>query len=61
MTVSPEVTTRPLRVFISYSQHDRAGHSSQVLAFGNALRDDGIEVELDRYHQEELIDWPRWC
>jgi tetratricopeptide (TPR) repeat protein len=59
MTVSPE--ERPLRVFISYSQHDPAAHSRRVLAFGNALLDDGIEVELDQYHQEELIDWPRWC
>jgi len=61
MTAPPEVTPRPLRVFISYSQHDPGGHSSRVLAFGNALLDDGIEVELDQYHQEELIDWPRWC
>ncbi|MFN2622592.1 MAG: toll/interleukin-1 receptor domain-containing protein [Chthoniobacterales bacterium] len=60
MSVPPE-TESSLRVFISYSQHDPAKHSPQVLAFGNALLDDGIEVELDQYHQEELIDWPRWC
>src|SRR5262245_52413356 len=61
MTPSPEVIARPVRVFISYSQHDPAEHSPRVLAFGNALLDDGIDVELDQYHQQELIDWPRWC
>ncbi|AUB84438.1 SEFIR domain-containing protein [Candidatus Thiodictyon syntrophicum] len=49
-----------LRVFISYAQEDPA-HSARVLALANALRRDGIATELDQYHQQELIDWPRWC
>ncbi|MDB6122848.1 MAG: hypothetical protein JWQ71_1841, partial [Pedosphaera sp.] len=24
-------------------------------------RDNGINVELDQYYTEEIIDWPRWC
>lgn len=48
------------RVFISYAQEDVA-HSARVLALSNALRRDGITSELDQYHQQELIDWPRWC
>ena len=22
---------------------------------------DGLDVELDQYHQNEIVDWPRWC
>lgn len=47
-------------VFISYS-HDSPAHSARVLAFAMALRDHGIDVELDQFHTEEIIDWPRWC
>ena len=25
------------------------------------LRRDGIDAELDQFHQEELLHWPRWC
>ena len=48
------------KVFISYS-HDSTAHSSHVLAFAIALRDHGIDVELDQFHTDEIIDWPRWC
>jgi len=48
------------RVFVSYS-HDSPAHSARVLAFAQALRDDGIDVELDQFHQDEIVDWPRWC
>ncbi len=48
------------RVFISYS-HDSKAHSKRVLALAQALRRDGIDVELDQYHTEEILDWPRWC
>lgn len=48
------------RVFISYAQHTLA-HSARVLALALALRDCGIAVELDEFHKNELIDWPRWC
>jgi SEFIR domain len=50
-----------VRVFISYSQHDPAMHSQRVLTLAHALADDGLDVELDQYHQNELIDWPGWC
>jgi TIR domain len=48
------------RVFISYSQHDPA-HSQRVREIADVLAADGIDVELDQYHQNEPIDWPRWC
>jgi tetratricopeptide (TPR) repeat protein len=48
------------RVFISYSQHDPA-HSRRVREFAEALASDGLDVELDQYHQHEVLDWPRWC
>ncbi len=48
------------RVFISYS-HDSRKHCDQVLALAQQLRRDGIETELDQFHQNELVHWPRWC
>jgi tetratricopeptide (TPR) repeat protein len=50
----------PPRIFVSYAQQSER-HSEAVLALAQALNDDGLSVELDRYHQHELIDWPRWC
>ncbi len=50
----------PTRVFISYAQHAYA-HSAAVLALAQALSEDGIAVELDRYHQHELTHWPSLC
>ena len=47
-------------VFISYS-HDSPEHSARVLDFAVALRSHGIDVELDQFHTDEIIDWPRWC
>jgi hypothetical protein len=53
--------THPIpRVFISYAQHDPA-HSARVLELAYALEADGLSVELDQFHGQELIDWPRWC
>jgi len=48
------------RVFISYS-HDNRAHCDAVLALAQQLRRDGIAAELDQFHQEELLHWPRWC
>ncbi len=48
------------RVFISYS-HDSSEHSERVLKLAWALRGHGIDVELDQFHNEEIVDWPRWC
>lgn len=50
----------PPKVFISYS-HDNREHCDQVLAFAQQLRRDGIDAELDQFHQDELVHWPRWC
>ena len=51
---------RDIKVFISYS-HDSPEHSERVLKLAWALRDNGIDVELDQFHNEEIVDWPRWC
>jgi hypothetical protein len=47
-------------VFVSYS-HDSPSHKDRVREFAVALRDQGINVELDQFHEAEIIDWPRWC
>ena len=36
------------RVFVSYS-HDSEEHRQRVLTLANKLRDDGIDVRIDRY------------
>jgi hypothetical protein len=48
------------RVFISYS-HDSDEHRQRVLCLAQALRDHGVDAELDQYHENEIVDWPRWC
>jgi tetratricopeptide (TPR) repeat protein len=50
----------PVKVFISYS-HDSPAHSTRVLTFAAALRNHGVDVELDQFHTNEIVDWPRWC
>ncbi|HEV2841304.1 MAG TPA: toll/interleukin-1 receptor domain-containing protein [Chthoniobacterales bacterium] len=61
MTPAEQGQFRSPRIFISYSQHDPAQHSRRVREFAQALADDGLDVELDQYHQNEPVDWPRWC
>ncbi len=55
-------TASPVRVFISYS-HDSPAHKQRVLQLANALRDNGIDAELDQYHEHAPPPqgWPRWC
>jgi tetratricopeptide (TPR) repeat protein len=60
MDAAEQTQTPPPRVFISYS-HDSGEHADRVLALAQQLRRDGIEVELDQFHQNELQHWPRWC
>lgn len=48
------------KVFISYS-HDSPEHSEHVLSLAWALRRNGSDVELDQFHNEAVVDWPRWC
>ena len=50
----------PPKVFISYS-HDTPEHKTRVLAFANALRDHGVDAEIDQYQQRPPQGWPRWC
>ena len=50
---------RRVRVFLSYS-HDSQEHCDLVLALAQQLRRDGVDAELDQFHQDELLHWPRW-
>jgi hypothetical protein len=43
-----------------YAQYEPA-HSKRVHALARALAADGLDVELDQFHADETIDWPRWC
>jgi hypothetical protein len=47
------------KVFISYS-HDSPEHCDRVLDLAQQLRRDGIDAELDQFHQDEFVNWPRW-
>jgi hypothetical protein len=58
--MSTQAPYRQSRVFISYS-HDSREHCDRVLTLAQQLRGDGIETELDQFHQDELLHWPRWC
>lgn len=48
------------KVFISYS-HDSPEHGERVLRFADALRRDGVDAEIDQYHQRPPQGWPAWC
>jgi hypothetical protein len=55
MCASPEG-----RVFIAYS-HDSKEHMKTVLALCNRLRKDGIDCDIDQYHEQGPPEgWPRW-
>jgi SEFIR domain len=60
MNDSESGKSRLTRVFISYSHDDRA-HCDRVLSLAQQLRRDGIDVELDQFHQYEPLHWPCWC
>jgi hypothetical protein len=60
MSASEQISLARTRVFISYS-HDGPEHCDRVLNLAQQLRRDGINTELDQFHQEELKHWPRWC
>jgi hypothetical protein len=51
---------RTIKVFISYS-HDSTEHCEHVLQLAEALRSQGIDAELDRYHVGPPEGWPHWC
>jgi len=46
-------------VFISYSQ-DNAAHMADVLNLANRLRLDGVDCELDQFHEAPPEGWPVW-
>lgn len=60
MSAAEQTKTGSPRVFISYS-HESCEHCDRVLALAQQLRRDGIDAELDQFHQDELLHWPRWC
>lgn len=60
MSGSEQTSPARPRVFVSYS-HDNPEHCDRVLDLAQQLRRDGIDAELDQFHQEELKHWPRWC
>ncbi len=57
----PMSPANPPKVFISYS-HETAEHDERIRKLADQLCEkDGIEVELDQYHQRPSQGWPRWC
>lgn len=48
------------KVFISYA-HERPEHDERVLALANALRDHGVDAEIDRYEDAPPYGWAQWC
>ncbi len=47
------------KIFISYSD-DSPGHSENVLALSNRLRNDGIDCQVDQYENSPAEGWPKW-
>jgi tetratricopeptide (TPR) repeat protein len=60
-TISPAMppAERPPKVFISYS-HDTPEHIERVLALGQRLLTDGVDVVLDRLVFPPPSNWPLW-
>jgi hypothetical protein len=55
-----KMPTSSPKVFISYS-HDSAEHKERVLRFGQRLREDGIDAQIDQYvGGRPPGGWPRW-
>jgi len=50
----------PVKVFISYSW-DTEEHRVRVLELANALREAGVDAEIDQYYPHNALPWPRWC
>lgn len=56
--IGPNQVTIP-KLFISYS-HDSESHKQRVLDLAQQLRQDGIDVSLDRFVQSPPEGWPLW-
>lgn len=50
--------TEPITAMITWSH--AGARQDHVLGLAQALRSNGIDVELDLYHQQEAVDWTRW-
>ncbi len=60
MRVVEHKSSRPPRVFISYS-HDSTQHKELVLHFAKRLRKDGVDAQIDQYVAgRPQGGWPRW-
>lgn len=46
-------------VFISYS-HDSEHHMVRVREFADRLRAEGVDCDIDQYHEAPPEGWPRW-
>ena len=55
----PDVSDRPLKVFISYA-HDSREHDARVLELANRLRTDGFDCDLDQFQSSPPEGWPKW-
>jgi SEFIR domain len=51
--------SQALKVFISYG-HDSPEHKERVLGLCVRLRQEGIDCDLDRYHEAPPEGWPAW-
>ena len=47
------------KVFISYSW-DSPEHLLSIFELSNRLRNDGVDCDIDQYHQSPVEGWPRW-
>ena len=47
------------KVFISYSW-DSPEHLLSIFELSNHLRNDGVDCDIDQYHQSPEEGWPRW-
>jgi len=47
------------RVFVSYT-HDSPEHMTRVLGLCNRLRREGVDCDIDRYHQAPPEGWAAW-
>ena len=54
-----DVPTPSTRVFISYS-HDSPRHKANVFELSKRLRTEGIDCQIDAYHEAPPEGWPRW-
>ena len=47
------------RALLSYA-HENTQHERLVRDLSDRLRQDGVECEIDQYHDAPLPGWPQW-